>query len=248
MIPIPKFSVTKAPGNAWLRAVALSLAVACCSTALGLEEFPVLDLDNPTRWDFSGSWEKDFSRSENWLTELKRTITLQQEAEERQRRRAENYSTVKPRASIGNGRRGRGANLVDLARLAEYVSRQNILQITQTKQDVKIERAGDAALICGLGNEFMATFASPHGSEVCGWDRQHLVFQITLPEDLVIMHRFTVSSDSKSLRVITSVSSKGSEPFNLIHAYNKFEEPPEDYKCVQTLSRGKVCSQVDADE
>ncbi len=233
---------------AWLKASVLSLVTICSPVTTAAEEFPVLDLDRPLRWDFSGSWEKDFARSENWLTELKRTIALQQEAEERQRRRAESYRTVNPRPTIMANRRRHGANLVDLARLAEYVNRQSILQITQTKQEVKIERADDAALICGLSNDFMATFASPHGSEICGWDRHHLVFQITLPENLLIVQRFTVASDATSLRVVTSVSSKGSEPFNLIQVYNRFEEPPGEYTCVQTLSRGKVCTQAETSE
>jgi len=32
-----------------------------------MEDLPVLNLDNPLRMDFSGSWEKDFRRSDNKL-------------------------------------------------------------------------------------------------------------------------------------------------------------------------------------
>ncbi|PCI75793.1 MAG: hypothetical protein COB20_12045, partial [SAR86 cluster bacterium] len=156
-----------------------------------------------------------------------------------------------PPISVGNVNlprsRGRGANIVDLARLAEYISRQSTLDIVQTRDEIRIERNGEAALICGVEYELKQTFANEHGVEVCGWDGQQLVFQIMLPDDLIIMHRFTVSSNQLVLNLLTSIYSKGGEPFNLIQAFNKYETPRDEFNCIQTLSRGQVCNQSGAD-
>jgi hypothetical protein len=48
------------------------------------EKLTILDLDKPLRLDFSGSWEKDFRRSDNWRDELNRTMRIRQEAAQRQ--------------------------------------------------------------------------------------------------------------------------------------------------------------------
>ena len=212
-------------------------------------DLPVLDLDSPIRLNFSGSWEKDFRRSDNWEDELGRTMRLRQEAAARQT--AQVRSRILPPIAIGNVNlprsRGRGANIVDVARLAEYISRQSTLEITQTRDEIRIERHGEAALVCGMDFKVTETFANQHGVEVCGWDGQQLVFQIMLPDDLVIWHRFTVSSNQQLLNLITSISSKGGEPFNLIQAFNRYEAGIDEFECVQTLSRGRICNQSDSD-
>ena len=91
------------------------------------------------------------------------------------------------------------------------------------------------------------TFASKHGVELCAWEGQQLIFQINLPDDLVIKHRFTVSSDRQVLNMLTSIQSKRGEPFNLIQAFNKYDAPPDEFNCIQTLSRGQVCNQSGAE-
>ena len=216
--------------------------------ALAMDDLPVLNLDNPLRMDFSGSWEKDFRRSDNWEEELNRIFRLRQEAANRDRNTP--YSrrgNQGPAVTLGNLRlnrgRGRGANIVDLARLAEYISRQSIITIRQNREEVRIERDGDADLVCGLGDEVMAPYTGRYGSELCGWDRQQLVFEITLPDDLMIIHRFSVAANSRSMRVVTSIISKGSNSFSLITVYNRYDAPADEFNCVQTLSRGRVCSQ-----
>ncbi len=210
------------------------------------DDLPVLDFDAPIRMDFSGSWEKDFGRSDTWEDELNRQLRIRQEQAALQR--AGINTGVAPRASLGNislnsGRSRSASNMFELARLAEYISRQNILEITQDREHVRIERRGEAPLICSLEWGPMSTFSSPHGTEICGWDEQQLVFQITLPDDVSIQHRFTVASDGNELRMVTSVSSNGSTPFNLISAFNRFEAA-DDLNCIVTVSRGRVCSQV----
>ncbi len=231
---------------------ALVMSLTTGHSALAQDSLPQLDLELPLRLDFSGSWEKDFRRSDNWEDELSRTMRIRQEAAARQQS-SPGSTRIRstPPISIGNvnlpRNRGRGANIIDLARLAEYVSRQNTLQITQTREEIRIERNGEAALICGTEYELQETFANQHGVEVCGWDGQQLLFQIMLPDDLIIMHRFTVSSNNQVLNLLTSVYSKGGEPFNLIQAFNRYQAPRDEFNCIQTLSRGQVCNQSGAD-
>jgi len=235
-----------------LASIVTMLCLTLSISAFAQDSLPQLDLNLPLRLDFSGSWEKDFRRSDNWEDELSRTLRIRQESAARQQSSpGSSRSRSAPPISIGNVNlprsRGRGANIVDLARLAEYISRHSTLDITQTRDEIKIERSGEAALICGVEYEMQRTFANEHGVEVCGWDGQQLVFQIMLPDDLIIMHRFTVSSNQLVLNLLTSIYSKGGEPFNLIQAFNKYEAPRDEFNCIQTLSRGQVCNQSGAD-
>jgi hypothetical protein len=226
----------------------LALSILHHAPLLAAEELPVLDLNNPLRLDFSGSWEKDFRRSDNWEEELNRLFRLQQNSSNRDRSTASGRrGNSGPRVSLGNmnlnRRRGRGANIVDLARLAEYISRQSTITIRQDREEVRIERDGDADLVCGLGDGTMNPYTGRFGVELCGWDRQQLVFEITLPDDLIVMQRFIVASNSRSLRMVTSIISKGSNSFSLITIFNSYDAPAQEFDCVQTLSRGRVCSQ-----
>ncbi len=208
-------------------------------------DLPLLDLDTPLRLNFSGSWEKDFGRSDSWEDELNRVMRMRQEQAALQRA---GIGGSGPRVSLGginlSNRSGRGANLFEMARLAEYINRQSTMEIVQDRNEIRIERRGEAPLVCGLDMGPMSTFSSAHGTEICGWDNQQLVFQITLPNDLVIQHRFTVAAGGDELRMVTSITSKDSTPFNLISAFNRYDAGPDDLNCVLTVSRGRVCSQV----
>ena len=235
-----------------LTCIVAALCLTLSLSAFSQDSLPQLDLDLPLRLDFSGSWEKDFRRSDNWEDELSRTLRIRQESATRQQSSPGSSSgrSALP-ISIGNVNlprsRGRGANIVDLARLAEYISRHSIIDIIQTRDEISIERNGEAALICGVEYKLQQTFANEHGVAVCAWEGQQLIFQITLPDDLIIIHRFTVSSNQRVLNLLTSIFSKGGEPFNLIQAFNKYEAPRDEFNCIQTLSRGQVCSQAGTD-
>ncbi|MDB9950487.1 hypothetical protein OAD56_03700 [Gammaproteobacteria bacterium] len=232
----------------------LAMALAVCLASLPAaaqddDQLTVLDLDQPLRLDFGGFWEKDYRRSDNWQDELTRKMRLRQEAAARQGGNPGATARVSvPPISIGNinlnGGRGRGASIVDLARLAEYISRQTTLRIDQTRDEIRIERRGDSSLVCGTGWQVVQTFTSSYGVEACGWDGQQLVFQTMLPDDLIVVHRFSVSSDGLLLNLITSVISKGSESFDLRQAFNRYDAPRAEFDCEQTLSRGRVCSQA----
>lgn len=232
----------------------LAMALAVCLASLPAvaqddDQLTVLDLDQPLRLDFGGFWEKDYRRSDNWQDELTRKMRLRQEAAARQGGNPGAAARVSvPPISIGNinlnGGRGRGASIVDLARLAEYISRQTTLRIDQTRDEIRIERRGDSSLVCGTGWQVVQTFTSSYGVEACGWDGRQLVFQTMLPDDLIVVHRFSVSSDGLLLNLITSVISKGSESFDLRQAFNRYDAPRAEFDCEQTLSRGRVCSQA----
>ena len=222
----------------------LGLSLWASGVVRAQDDLPLLDLNNPVRLNFSGSWEKDFARSDKWEEELTRMMGLRQERAVRQRSGIGTFSG--PSVSLGNinlnSRRGR-ANIVDLARLAEYISRQSTMDIIQDRNEVRIERRGEAPLICSTATGLTETFTGPHGSESCGWDRQQLLFEISLPENLFITHRFSVSADGTQLQMLTSVQSGGNIPFNLRQTFSRYDAPPDQFNCIQTISRGRVCSQ-----
>jgi len=209
------------------------------------DDLPVLDLDTPIRMNFSGNWEKDFARSDNWEDELNRRMNLRQQNAAAQR--AGIGLGGGPSVTLGNTNlnspRRREANLFVLARLSEYINRSSTMEIFQDRERVRIERRGEAPLICGMDTGPTQTFSNQHGAEICGWDRQQLVFEVALPDGLYIIHRFSVASNSQTLRMITSISSNGSIPFNLVQSYNKYQAPPNEYNCIQTITRSRVCSQ-----
>ncbi len=147
-----------------------------------------------------------------------------------------------------SGSRRNVGNLIAHARLAELITRPTTMRIVQSDNEVRIERPGDAALVCGTANVDADNFQSPHGTEYCGWDRQQLVFQIVLADGVYIEHRFSVDPGGESLSMLTSVSSRGSLPFNLISFYNAYDAPEDGIHCVQTLSRGRVCSALSPEE
>lgn len=252
LIKVEKVAHKLGQGFSPLASIIAMLCLTLSISAFSQDSLPQLDLDLPLRLDFSGSWEKDFRRSDNWEDELSRTLRIRQESAVRQQS-SPGSSRIRstPPISIGNvtlpRRRGRGASIIDLARLAEYISRQSSLDIVQTRDEIRIERSGEPALICGVEYERQQIFSNEHGVEVCAWDGQQLVFQIMLPDDLIIMHRFTVSSNQLVLNLLTSIYSKGGEPFNLIQAFNKYAAPRDEFNCIQTLSRGRVCNQSGAD-
>lgn len=207
---------------------------------------PLLDFNTPLRLNFSGNWEKDFARSDRWDVELDRQLRMRQEAAALQQAGIRPGSG--PAVSLGNlniGRNSsRGANLIQLAQLAEFINRHSTMQITQDRNQVRIERSGEAPLICGIEDGAQTTFESAHGTEICGWENQQLVFVISLPGNIVIQHRFTVDASREQLRMVTSVNSNGGTPFNLIQAFNRYDAGTDELNCIVTVSRGRVCSQV----
>jgi len=217
-------------------ALAFIAGLGLLNSALSAEDPTAQARSARLRPNFEGSWEKDFGRSDKWEVEVQRTIDQLNREMERSQGRGDGGSI-----GISGSRRGAG-NLISHARLAELITRQTTMRIVQTDAEVRIERPGDAALICGTKSSEEDSFNSPHGKEYCGWDRQQLVFQISLTDGVLIEHRFSVDPSGESLSMLTSVSSRNSLPFNLISFYNAYDAPEDGIHCVQTLSRGRVCS------
>ena len=153
------FTNSALPGKGSLRAVVVLLGLTCLAVAFAAEDLPLLDLNQTFRPLFGGSWEKDVRLRGVWEQRLKQTIAQLQPTPAWQRRQAssDRGSSRRPAINIGGqnpSRRG-GSSIVDLARLAELVTRQSTLRIVQTKNEIRIEREDDAALICGIEANLM---------------------------------------------------------------------------------------------
>lgn len=188
--------------------------------------------------NLSGSWERDYSRGDIVSVEVNRVL--------RQIQRA----AIDPRLS--NDRIG-AANMSDtrrklsrvlaLAQLADLITQVDTLTIAQSEHQISVERKGDFAISCEFYNGVAQGPATEYGNEICGWDGHQFVSRLVLPDGLRVSHRFTMSTDGKSLHVATSVSSGGtSKPFTLDRYYNQFERPASEFNCIETLSMKRVCS------
>ena len=188
------------------------------------------------RPNFAGSWEQDFARSDRWDDELYRSVNqLQREALLRHQR-GDGGPWV-----LGNARK-QARTVMAKARLADMVTRQGAFEIVQDRDQIRIERADDAPLICGTREDRQVTFNSVHGRESCAWERRQLLFEVALPEGVTIQHRFSLDPGGDALSVLTRVSSPDAPPFDLRQFYLRYDKSAASFRCVQTLSRGQVCS------
>jgi len=216
-----------------------AVSLPAASPGFAAEDPVASSRSSAARPDFSGSWERDFGRSDRWEDELQRTL--------------DQWNRLADRGVDGGGissSRRRAGNVVANARLAELITRQTTLQIEQDAYEIRIKRRGDADLVCSTANNLEDTFSSRHGSEYCGWDRSQLVFEISLETGVLITHRFSVDATRENLSMMTTVSDRRSIPFNLRQFFYRYDAPADDFECVQTLSRGQVCSmapRVDGD-
>lgn len=214
--------------------LSLLLLAACTQAPVVV---PELVVEQETS-DIGGSWERDYARDDDVSKSLQRAYNLLAQSIEDQRRMdGSRASGISPRQA---------SSLVALARLAELVTRSDVLQIMQTDDSVSIARRDDFALECRFFNGRMEPTASPFGIEECGWVDGDLISRLRLREGLTIVSRFTVSELGDRMRVTTTVSSPTSQmPFTLRRFYRKYEEPESDYACIETLSMKRVCTTGD---
>jgi hypothetical protein len=191
--------------------------------------------DPDARPNFEGSWQKDYRRSDD--VEQKLNLTLA--AIQRQYERAQGRSDTN--ISVGQTRH-RGTTIIDLARFAELISRHNDIYISQTENEVRIKRDGEADLVCHTDDEFISSDSGRLGSETCGWSGNQLLFQISLPGDISVLYRFTVSDDRNDLNLQKRISSGANMAFDLEEFFTRYEAMSQEYECVLTLTRGRVCS------
>ena len=216
----------------------IALFAACSSSQTSLEG------QGSSAVDFSGSWELDYSQSDNIQAKLDAMVReLRRQAE--RRNRAAGLSNQGPGASlmVGGGGANSGSSIIGLARMAELITRSPLLQIEQDPHEIKVKREESFALSCEFHPGQLHSVETPFGTEVCGWEGHQLVFRILLPEGLNIQHVMTLGPEGERLNIATTVvSDQVSHPFALNRVFNRFVPGSRGYRCTQTLSRGRVCT------
>jgi hypothetical protein len=193
--------------------------------------------------DFSGSWEMDYSQSDNIQTKLDSMVRdLRRQAE--RRNRAAGGTNQGPAASLMVGGGGlNGESIMGVAQMAELITRSPLLEIEQDEAGIKVKREESFALGCEFHPGQFHTVETPFGTESCGWLDHQLVFRIVLPEGLSIQHVMTLGPQGQRLNIATTViSDQVAYPFTLNRVFNRFVPGSRGYRCTQTISRGRVCT------
>jgi hypothetical protein len=209
------------------------------SLAACVQQPPAIDesmrrVDAQLPADFAGSWQRNYARDDDV------NRALQQAWYDLARATPDRYDTTAGMAAPSQ----RDADaIVALARLTELITRSDDITIVQNNQEIRVERDDDFSLVCRFENGMSQPVENPGGAEICGWDGEDLVSQLTLADGLTVLHRFTISADGNELRVVTTVTSPTSRvPFTLQRFFRKFERPQSKFHCVETLTMKRVCS------
>jgi hypothetical protein len=185
--------------------------------------------------DFSGHWEVDYARSDSVQTQLNSTFRDIQRQARRQRDAAERGVTYQgpPLGDV--------ETILALAKMAELVTASDLLVVHQDTAFVRIDRENSFALVCDIRDG--QSSVTQLGQETCWWDGQQLHFYIELPEGLSIRHRFVRSADGALLAQRTRLTTRGTQrDFEVSRIFARFEPGNRGYQCINTLSRGRVCS------
>jgi hypothetical protein len=212
-----------------------SLSILACTPAKPVIDEEMMRIDGEMPADFSGSWERDYSRGDD-VNQVLRDIYFYLSRTSADRAYTTRPAPVKPSSRDME-------SIQALARLAERITRPQVLTISQNDQEITVDRKDDFSLLCAFYDGVAKGTESDYGTEICGWDGDQLVSHLVLPDGLQVTHRFTVSADRQQLRVVTTVSSNTARlPFTLRRYYRKFERMPPDFNCIETLSMKRVCS------
>ena len=215
--------------------VAMCLALAACTPAKPVIDEQMMRIDGDMPADLSGSWERDYSRGDD-VNQVLRDIYYYLSRTSADRAYTTRPAPVQPSPTAMQSIRA-------LARLAELITRPQVLTISQNDREITVDRKDDFSLLCAFYDGVARGTESAYGTEVCGWDGDQLVSYLVLPDGLQVTHRFTVSADRQQLRVVTTVSSNTARvPVTLSRFYRKFERLPPDFNCIETLSMKRVCS------
>jgi hypothetical protein len=214
--------------------ILLSLCLAACGAPTVIDD-SMTHVAGPLPADFSGSWQRNYARDDNVDAVLRRTY-------DRLRRATPDQGFRGGPASPGPSAKDVNS-LMALARLADEITKSDLLQISQDDYEIRVDREDDFSLTCGFFNGAAKGTGSSYGNEICGWDGKQLVSLIELPDGLNIVHRFTISADGEQLRVVTTLTSSTSRtPFTLRRFYRKYDRPAREFNCIETLSMKRVCS------
>jgi hypothetical protein len=215
--------------------VATCLVLAACTPAKPVIDEQMMRIDGEMPADLSGSWERDYSRGDD-VNQVLRDIYYYLS-----RTSADRAYTTRPGPVQPSSRDMQSISA--LARLAELITRPQVLTISQNDREITVDRKDDFSLLCAFYDRVTKGTESAYGTEICGWDGDQLVSHLVLPDGLQVTHRFTVSADRQQLRVVTTVSSNTARvPVTLSRFYRKFERLPPDFNCIETLSMKRVCS------
>jgi len=212
----------------------LCLSVTACS------QQPVIDaammrFEGAMPADFGGSWERNYALDDDVNAVLREAYYRISQTSADQR-----YS-VRPGTAIVSSKDM--SSVLALARLAEMITRPDVLTISQNAYEISVARKDDFAMTCAFYDGVAKGIDSVYGTEICGWDGEQLVSNLILPDGLQVTHRFTISADGEQLRVVTTVSSSTSRiPFTLRRFYTRFDRPTSFFNCIETLSMKRVCS------
>lgn len=223
-----------------LPTLTLVAVLSACSSSAPVESGPG---PRDESVDFSGSWEMDYGRSDNVEQQLRSIYNeLRRDAERRARAGGgSNAGSINAGADPSRTM----ARMIDLARMADYITASQVVTVEQGPNDIIIEREDNFALTCTFTDDTPEPVIDELGSELCGWDSHQLVFLTQLPDGLKINHRLTVSQDRQSLQITTTLNQSGSAAsFTVNRVYYRFNPLPADYECEYTLSRGNVCSRA----
>lgn len=218
--------------------------VIVCALAAACSQQParksvVRETPNKVPSDFSGSWEMDHSRSDDVNQELKELFRKMSRSAQNQAPQRDSRSR-----SIDIGvSSGAVASTVALARLAESITRSQVLEIEQGENAIEVTRKDDFSLTCGFQENISQLVETAFGAEWCGWDEDRMIFHVSLPDGLTISHRMTIAPDRQKIHIATTVASTAAPaPFTLSRFYNRFEPLPSEFDCEYTLSKKKACS------
>jgi hypothetical protein len=216
---------------------ALAGLITACSSVL--KQTPANDTVIPTYsgtlTDFSGNWEKNYQLSDDFNTKFQLYVA---DIERRYARTTSETTGYAPAAGVnGNAING-------LARFAEELTRMPILDIKQDNVSIAVERESDFTLRCLHNGRMYVRSNNAFGNDMCGWNKEQLVFQMQLGGGLQISHQFTLSPDGAMLNISTTVSSDlVAVPVVISNYYTRYFKNEEQYNCQQTLTRQRVCTQ-----
>ncbi len=213
--------------------VLLLLLAACSQQPVISDEMSRFEGSMPA--NFGGSWQRNYARDDEVNAVLRDAYNRLIRSLPDQRRPANLGADASASKQMDS--------ILALARLAELITRPDVLTISQTRHEISIARKDDFDMLCAFYDGVAKAIENDNGTEICGWDGRQLVSNLVLQGGLQVTHRFTISTDGQQMRVVTTVSSTTSRiPFTLRRFYSKFERPTSGFNCIETFSMKRVCS------
>jgi hypothetical protein len=200
--------------------------------------------DEAQRSDFSGHWELDYGRSDNVQAQL--TALVRQLNRDARRRSSQPGGDRPGSIALGDAGTNSAPSILGLAQMADMITQSQLLEIDQSRSDIRVKREGNFALTCDFALAGYTLDDLGVGREACGWDGDHLLFIIQLPGGLTIQHRLALANTRDTLGIATTLrSDRVSAPFTVHRVYRKYDPADTPWRCEMTVSRGRVCTTED---